>query len=366
MKNTIFFVLSFLIVPKVASTQSFLPVYQAGSGTFVVDYVIGGDIDDEDYFLYQPTDLALDSQDNLFVLDYKGFCIKKFDPEGRHIKTFGRKGEGPGEMMNAFYMAAFPNDQIVIYDFGNNRFSVYDNDGDVFNSAGINKIGWRPISDLHIDRNGNLYMESREIDFQHNDEPSKISVSRLELDTMAETVVDSAFIKERLEIRHGQGALVTQKPFREKLLWGITPAGNIVLANSGNYHMKIYSSDLKLVREFHRETEKTEVTEKDKEDYLHRFEDEENFEWVRSKVEFPKYKPYFEELFIDGEGYLLCQLEGDDEDTQQFDVFSPEGKYINRVTLPRLQKTAILTNGCIYTIKDPEDEDPVVIRYRLE
>jgi len=366
MKNTIFLVLSFLIVPSIVPAQSFLPVYQAGSGNFTIDYTIGGDIDDEDYFLYWPTDIELDSQGNLFVLDNKGFCIKKFDSEGRYVTTFGRKGEGPGEIMNAFRMAAFPNNHIVIYDFGNHRFSVYDNDGTPLHSVEISKMGWRSVSDLHIDGNGNLYMQSRKINFQRPEEPSQILIARLDLDTMAETVIDSALIQEQMVKRRDQGMMVTQMPFHPELVWGITPAGNIVLANSDTYHIKMYSSDLKLIREFHHDIEKPEVTEKDKEEFLSGFADDEDFKWVRNETKFPKYKPYFEELLIDSEGYLLFQLEANDEETQHFDVFSPEGKYINRVTLPRLHRAAILTDGYIYTIKDPEDEDPVVIRYRLE
>ena len=108
------------------------------------------------------------------------------------------------------------------------------------------------------------------------------------------------------------------------------------------------------------------VSKEDKEKYLKGYDSDENMKWVRSSVKFPKYKPYFEELIIDSAGYLLFQLEGDDEETMSFEVFSPGGEYINKVQLPRLHMTAILRDGYIYTIKRPEDDDPVVMRYRLE
>ena len=60
-----------------------------------------GDIDTEDEhvaFNY-PSDIAVDKNGNIYILDTKNARIQEFSPEGRYLSTFGRKGGGPGEFI---------------------------------------------------------------------------------------------------------------------------------------------------------------------------------------------------------------------------------------------------------------------------
>ncbi|UCG52043.1 MAG: hypothetical protein JSW58_00365 [Candidatus Latescibacterota bacterium] len=358
--------MGFYRLPTNLSAQSFLPVYQNGSGEFEIDYVIGGDIDDEEYFFFSPRDVGLDSQENLFVLDYKGYCIKKFDPEGAHLKTFGRQGEGPGEMMGPVKMAIDPDDNVVIYDFRNNRFTIFDSDGNFLNGADVNEIGWRPVVDIHFDPNGFLYLRSWKEDYSQRDPETLTLVSRLKLDAMEETGVDSTYIRQWYKKHAEQGVTSVSSPFYPELLFNVTPTGNVVVAHSGTYTIKVYDSDLKVLHETQFEGKRQTVTEEDKSDYFSRFEGAELKTWMRGIVDFPKYKPYFETLIIDHEGYLLFLVENDEDETHVFDVFTPDCEFINRVELPRVHSTAIFKNGLIYTIKRSEDEEPTVCRYSLK
>ncbi|MFQ5512150.1 MAG: hypothetical protein ACE5EO_09900 [Candidatus Krumholzibacteriia bacterium] len=69
-------------------------------------------------------------------------------------------------------------------------------------------------------------------------------------------------------------------------------------------------------------------------------------------------------MHIDSDGYLLFQLDGDDERTARYDVFTSGGEFVNTATLPRLKRTAILSNGVIYSIELYDEESLVVYRYR--
>ncbi|MBC8185252.1 hypothetical protein H8E88_29515 [candidate division KSB1 bacterium] len=97
------------------SAQSFLPIYQNGSGEFETDLTIGGDVEDENYLLVGPSKIVIDSGGNIFVLDSQDNCIKKYDAKGKFLKTFSSGGKGPGEILNCYKMSIDPNDNIVTY-----------------------------------------------------------------------------------------------------------------------------------------------------------------------------------------------------------------------------------------------------------
>ena len=60
-----------------------------------------GDVntDDENLAFNLPADLAVDAAGNIYIADSRNQRIQVFDPEGRYLRTVGRKGQGPGEFM---------------------------------------------------------------------------------------------------------------------------------------------------------------------------------------------------------------------------------------------------------------------------
>jgi hypothetical protein len=61
-----------------------------------------GDIDtlDENLAFNYPSDIAMDTSGNIYVLDSANHRVQKFSPEGTYLATFGRRGQGPGEFYN--------------------------------------------------------------------------------------------------------------------------------------------------------------------------------------------------------------------------------------------------------------------------
>jgi hypothetical protein len=45
------------------------------------------------------TSVCVDSLANFYAADMRMQCTYKFDPDGRHVGTFGAPGEGPGDLM---------------------------------------------------------------------------------------------------------------------------------------------------------------------------------------------------------------------------------------------------------------------------
>jgi hypothetical protein len=57
--------------------------------------------ENDDLAFYEPADLALDPAGDLFVLDAGNHRILKIDSQGSGVASFGKRGEGPGELQRA-------------------------------------------------------------------------------------------------------------------------------------------------------------------------------------------------------------------------------------------------------------------------
>ena len=66
------------------------PFYSELNLNLEEDLSIGND-DDDDYLFYGVSGIALDSFENIFVLDAGNHRIQKFDKDGRYIQTIDEK-----------------------------------------------------------------------------------------------------------------------------------------------------------------------------------------------------------------------------------------------------------------------------------
>ena len=84
----------------------------------------------QDGHFRQPTDVAWDSQGNIYITDgYINSRVAKFDKNGDWVKQWGTKGNGPGQFSTPHSIAIDKNDNIYVGDRGNQRVQVFDTDG---------------------------------------------------------------------------------------------------------------------------------------------------------------------------------------------------------------------------------------------
>ncbi len=90
-----------------------------------------GDIDTEDEhvaFNY-PSDVAVDKDGNIYVLDTGNTRIQKFGPDGAYLATIGRKGQGPGEFILPDGLDIDGDGNLVVGDTAQSRLHVIIGDG---------------------------------------------------------------------------------------------------------------------------------------------------------------------------------------------------------------------------------------------
>lgn len=90
-----------------------------------------GDLEseDENVLFYMPSDLAVDSQGNVYILDSGNHRIQKFDPNGNFLASFGRQGQGPGEFQYPQSIDLDPGGNLYVSDSGNQKIQILKPDG---------------------------------------------------------------------------------------------------------------------------------------------------------------------------------------------------------------------------------------------
>ena len=94
------------------------------------DLVIGKESGDRNLVLAGVENIALDSEENIYVLDRKNFRIQKFSPEGRFLSSviIGR-GQGPDEVSDILSMAVTENGGIYVLDREGRKILIIDEKG---------------------------------------------------------------------------------------------------------------------------------------------------------------------------------------------------------------------------------------------
>jgi hypothetical protein len=78
----------------------------------------------------RPTDVSWDSAGNIYVADgLENARVAKFDKDGRFVKSWGSRGQEPGQFNMVHGIAVDSQDNVYVADTGNKRIQVFDREG---------------------------------------------------------------------------------------------------------------------------------------------------------------------------------------------------------------------------------------------
>jgi peptidylamidoglycolate lyase len=117
----------------------------------------------------QPTDVAIRADGSFYVSDgYVNSRVALFDPQGRWVREWGRKGAGPGEFSNPHGVTLVPGGtDVLVADRENSRLQLFD-------GAGVFKRQWTGAADapttgrvfsVATDADGAIYVGIRRADY---------------------------------------------------------------------------------------------------------------------------------------------------------------------------------------------------------
>ncbi len=106
----------------------------------------------------QPTEVAIDPQGRVFVLDGANQQIKLFNAKWKYIRSIGRPGKGNGEFRNPVGMDVDSNGRLFVADTGNQRIQIFDNSGKYRRQIDLAKWKARPVEVKAWSGKGRIYV----------------------------------------------------------------------------------------------------------------------------------------------------------------------------------------------------------------
>ncbi|MFC1733181.1 hypothetical protein ACFL6I_23020 [candidate division KSB1 bacterium] len=85
--------------------------------------------DRDEYLFYRPNDITIDGEGRIYVLDSGNYRVLKYDPGLNFLNSFGRQGQGPGELSSPFCLKIGNDNQIYFGDTGRGGIVVFDREG---------------------------------------------------------------------------------------------------------------------------------------------------------------------------------------------------------------------------------------------
>lgn len=86
----------------------------------------GGDIENEERMFRDVRTLDVDEAGNIYVLDEAAGNVKIFDKNGEFLRSFGKKGQGPGETQLPISLVITPQKEILINDMFRRALLFFD------------------------------------------------------------------------------------------------------------------------------------------------------------------------------------------------------------------------------------------------
>ncbi|MCP2604707.1 NHL repeat-containing protein [Candidatus Aminicenantes bacterium AH-873-B07] len=123
---------------------------------FKLQLIIGSDdLDKEEYVFGMISDVKVDQDGCIYVLDSTNFRVQKFSPKGKFLKSFGgRKGNGPGEFLRPKRIALDFHKNLYVADVYQSRITVFNQKGEIIKTI---KTKVQP-ADIAIGRNWEFYI----------------------------------------------------------------------------------------------------------------------------------------------------------------------------------------------------------------
>jgi hypothetical protein len=302
--------------------------------------------------------IAVLDDGRLLVLDRLVPTIRVFDADGAYIESWGRRGEGPGELDRPDAgMTVLSDGRVVVRDRGNARLQVFLSDGTPSDT-------WRVITGQYINRRamGTAGDTLINPDLVNPGDPLpdwrtglvRIGPEGDVIDTLP--IPDLGRRAHRFVARAGANAAEADLPFAPTEHWAWHPDGFVIHGAGDEYALTLYRDPQPLRIE--REVTPVPVTPAEREQeelrVLNRMRSlDDSWRWRGPGI--PDAKPYFSGIVTgtggriwvlrDGDGYEAEDPDydpGDPYDTEirwrqdrLADAFEGDGSFLGSVVMPR-------------------------------
>jgi len=324
------------------------------------DLVIGGRIDEDNYYFPRRISLSVDDQGNIFVLDTGNYRVQKYDSSGSHLLSIGRQGQGPGELRSPSYLSLDKKGNLWIFDSGARGIKVFAKDGQHLKSL---KIMTFIQPQVFISQEGFIF--GRKDEYRSPDGPKesilKIHPEDSEVETVAEFHGEQKSNQPWFAIHFYTTRLVMCPLNPDAFCYG----------HSSEYKIYVADGSGETIRIIEKQEEPTPITGSEKDmtvkEGIYAMIGLSRPPEDGKGVVFPSHRPYFSRMIADDRGRLYVSRHPsilDKDGPKEFDVFAEEGNYLYRIELPFFP--ASIKDGFLYEIREDEDTGEItIVRHKV-
>jgi hypothetical protein len=330
-------------------------------------------------------DIVVDDTGRIYVLDGMNRRVSVHNSNGRALRAFGRKGEGPGEFGYPTELYFASPDTLKVFDAVLFRATTFSTSGEVLGTIsppGEARIG--QIDEIRFAPNSELYMLSYK-GFQE----SLLSA----LGTAAKGLVRGRNVIKRWEASAGDWINVIEVPglevyvdlnegtildvaFAKRPLWAVAPQG-LWHADNSRYQFTMYSREGVEVCRIQVAWDPMETSRKERDDYYAAADVAEDprispqhitrIRKQREAIPYPDHKPAIRSFLVAQNGDLW--IDPTDESTSgsetTWHILSPTGEPRGAVNLPRRFRPMFIVEDRIYGRELGDLDVHQVAEYRL-
>lgn len=317
-------------------------------------------------------DVDSDSCIYIAISRSSGDFIFKFDAKGNFLFSFGRRGQGPGEMESPTYLRINEADQIGVSDFGRKKLCLFEKNGDFL----------REISLASNHRLATLLGNGKILVMKGSFKPEE---GRIEFPVILSNE-DLKEIKMLHPGRHMPNFTLANKVnglslYIDYNVWRISKR-LIYVGNYGKgYEFLIYDTEGNLLRKIRKEYHEVKVSDQIKEKIFNWLKSNLNqFDLVKTKLYFPEFYPPFQFFFLDEKNRLFVMTYEKGKGPKDFiyDIFSPDGIFIGRTELENygalasspiinsLPLNVVAKNNRLYCLKEKESGYKELVVYKMK
>lgn len=206
-----------------------------------------GEFGSEPGQLNRPSGLAIDSDDNVLVMDHLNARVQKMTPDGQYISSFGSAGDGSGEFNFAWGISVDSGDDIWVADWRNDRiqrFTAYGEFVSMFGSSGTGDGELDRPSGVHVDDRGQVYVAD-----WRNDRVQVFDNSGGHTETLIGDATLSKWCQEFIDVnpeqagwRENAGLFEQEKRFWRPSAIETNADGLVLIADACRHRIQIYSN----------------------------------------------------------------------------------------------------------------------------
>ncbi|HLG05554.1 MAG TPA: 6-bladed beta-propeller [Gemmatimonadales bacterium] len=351
-------------------------LWREGTGWQLVPELELGESDGLEALMFSAiSGLAVDDQGQIYVLDRQANELRIFSRAGKHVRTVGRAGGGPGEYANANGLLWLPPDTLLVVDQPGDRYTILTPEGEYVRSVPrqLGFYGWA----FSGGEAGRRIYEHSSVGNGTEGRAALLGTSVAgdrDLATFRDTVllpVPPAPTVEFFSIRTDRGGMMMGVPFAPSPEYYLDATGRIWHGHGSEFRIFRTSFAGDTIMELVVDAQAAPVTDPE----LAEWEEGQSVKRFRElggrldMDRIPKVKPFFDGLYRSPDGHLWVSVPaGADQAT--FAILDSAGRYLGRLEATGVRRypyvPPVVRNDRLYVAGSDELDVPKVYVFRIE